>query len=208
MNQKNLCRIWSGSEGKSLQTLMLPQGPKLGQHVQFFITCHWLDSETLLSGGVGGELVRWHLGRPGKKGGYEFEILHRVHNRSIFSLCTAAADKGGAVTVYSVGQDRSLAVYDLTAGRLVYSLPSLNGFVYCLAVNPVEPNWLAVGAGDGLIRLWNLGSQQLFDVSYVRLNQAKVMSMAWHPTRSALHILFSLNMKKRIYIYVVHPKSK
>ena len=162
-----------------MQTLRLRTGSKSGgPPAQSFITCCWLDNSTILSGGASGELLRWDLARPGKKGGYEFDILHRTHFRSIFSL---GASRDGLV--YSVGQDRCMTVYDLTCSQLAFSLPSLNGYVYCLAVNPMEPSLLAVGVGDGQVRLWKLGSPKLFDLSYVRLNQAKVMSMAWHPSR-------------------------
>lgn len=152
--------------------------------MQSFVTCFWPNSSTVLSSGLSGELLCWDLARPGKNGGYEVDVLHRSHNRNIFSL--AASGQG---LVYSVGQERAMSVYDLTARRLCYSLPSLNGFVYCLAANPVEPGVLAVGAGDSLIRLWNVGSSQLFDINYVRFNQAKIMSLAWHPVR------FSKNLK-------------
>jgi WD40 repeat protein len=173
-------RIWSSSQGKTLQTLRLPQGSKGGggPAAQSFVTCSWPDRATILSGGTAGELISWDLTRPAKKGGgYEYDILHRVHFKNIFSLAASSR------LVYSVGQDRTLTAYDLAAKQLAYSLPNLNGYVYCLAANPVEPSLLAVGVGDGLIRLWKLGSPQLFDLTYVRLNQAKVMSMAWHPTR-------------------------
>ena len=76
--------------------------------------------------------------------------------------------------VYSVGQDRIVPAFDLGARRLLYSLPTLNGFAYSLASNPVDPSIIALGAGDGIVRIWRTAAKQLFDVRQVKLNQSKV----------------------------------
>ena len=44
-----------------------------------------------------------------KKEGVKPDILHREHTRSLFSLCTIGN------IVYSTGQDRVVAVYNLSA---------------------------------------------------------------------------------------------
>lgn len=36
-----------------------------------------------------------------------------------------------------------------------WTLPSLGGFAYSLAFSPVDTGCLAIGAGDGMIRVWN-----------------------------------------------------
>ena len=65
-------------------------------------------------------------------------------------------------------------------------MPTLNGFAYCLASNPIDPSIVAIGVGDGMIRIWKTGSSKPFDVRYVRLNQSKVMSLAWHPEKEGM----------------------
>ena len=85
--------------------------------------------------------------------------------------------------MYTNGQDRVLGVYNLISNRLLYNMPTLNGFAYCLATNALDPSIVALGAGDGLIRVWKTNSNQLFDINHVRVNQAKIMSIAWHPER-------------------------
>ena len=136
---------------------------------------------SLFSGG-NGELLSWNLEKPGKKGGSEFSMLHRDHFKNLFSI---AAWDGVA---YTIGQDRALIATHLDTGRQMYALPTFAGFVYCLASNPVDPSLVAIGAGDSQIRVWRTASQQLFDITniHAKLNQAKVMSLAWHPSREGL----------------------
>ena len=136
---------------------------------------------SLFSGG-NGELLSWSLEKPGKKGGSEFSMLHRDHFKNLFSI---AAWDGVA---YTIGQDRALIATHLDTGRQMYALPTFAGFVYCLASNPVDPSLVAIGAGDSQIRVWRTASQQLFDITniHAKLNQAKVMSLAWHPSREGL----------------------
>ena len=47
---------------------------------------------------------------------------------------------------------------------------------------------MAVGGGDGQIRVWRTNSPALYDITYLwgKLNQAKIYSLAWHPTKEGL----------------------
>ena len=45
---------------------------------------------------------------------------------------------------------------------------------------------MAVGAGDGIVRVWKTASNQMFDIRHVVVKQAKIMSLAWHPQREGL----------------------
>jgi len=178
-------RVWSQTEGKSGVTLKLPQqggGRGKGFQQQAYITCKWLDEHRILSSGEGGDLLLWNISAiKDKKEHVKPDVLHREHSRSLFSICSING------LVYSTGQDRIIPAYNLNSRRLVYSLPTLNGFVYCMASNPLDPSILAVGVGDGLARIWRTGSgSSLFDVTHVKLNQSKVMSLAWHGTREGL----------------------
>ena len=149
--------------------------------VRHFLSIKQLLKVSLFSGG-NGELLSWNLEKPGKKGGSEFSMLHRDHFKNLFSI---AAWDGVA---YTIGQDRALIATHLDTGRQMYALPTFAGFVYCLASNPVDPSLVAIGAGDSQIRVWRTASQQLFDITniHAKLNQAKVMSLAWHPNREGL----------------------
>ena len=82
--------------------------------------------------------------------------------------------------VYTVGQDRTLVATSLSSSRLVFSLPCFAGFVYCLAINHIEPSTIAIGAGDGQIRVWRMGGREMFSMTciHAKMNQSKVMSLA------------------------------
>lgn len=46
-----------------------------------------------------------------------------------------------------------------------WTLPSLGGFAYSLAFSPVDTGCLAIGVGDGMIRVWNtLSMKNNYDV--------------------------------------------
>ena len=126
--------------------------------------------------------MSWDLETPGKKGGSEFSVLHREHFKNLFGIAVCGK------VAYTVGQDRSVVATNLDTARLVYNLPCFAGFVYTIASNPIDPSILAVGAGDSQIRVWRTGGEQLFDVTniHAKLNQCKVMSLAWHPSREGL----------------------
>ena len=144
------------------------------------MTCVWIDETRIVCSGEAGELLLFNLDAPEKKEGYKVEVLHREHSKALFSICRIGD------LLYSTGQDRIIPVYYLGSKSLLYSLPTLNGFAYCLASNPIDPSILAMGVGDGVIRVWKTGSQQIFDMVYIRLNQSKVMSLAWHPSKEGL----------------------
>ncbi|KAI8485194.1 Gem-associated protein 5 [Branchiostoma belcheri] len=60
---------------------------------------------------------------------------------------------------------RHIILWDLSSMKAQWSLPTLGGFVYALAFSPLTPGQLAVGVGDGMIRVWNTHSQAPFDWS-------------------------------------------
>ena len=141
-------RLWSGGEGRTVHSVRIPSQHKAGGGgkgqggfaQQSFITVSWPREGSLLTSGGQGELVSWDLARPGKKGGSEFTILHREHFKNLFSIAVCGS------VAYTVGQDRSMVALALATARKEFSLATFAGFVYCLAVNPIEPSILAVGA--------------------------------------------------------------
>ena len=85
-------RVWGEREGRSVITLRLPHDKRKSDHS--WISLCWPSSTTLLSAGTGGELIRWKLDVPGRKGGLEYKVLSREHGRNLFSIC-AHQDKAG-----------------------------------------------------------------------------------------------------------------
>ena len=86
-------RVWSQSEARPVLTLRLPGQDKRRSDHSWISLC-WFSPTTLLSAGAGGELLSWQLDVPGRKGGLEYKVLSREHNRNLFTIC-AHQDKAG-----------------------------------------------------------------------------------------------------------------
>ena len=175
-------RVWSSKEGRTVHSMRIPQERQKRQDNHSWITLSWPRDGVIFSSGSSGELISWDLTKPGKRGGSEFTIVHREHFKNLFSISC------NENTVFTVGQDRNIVATSLLSSRVVFSLPCFAGFVYCLAVNPIDPSTLAIGAGDGQIRVWRMGGRDLFTLTsiHAKMNQSKIMSMAWHPQKEGL----------------------
>ena len=84
--------------------------------------------------------------------------------------------------VYTEGQDKTLMATSLSSSRLVFNLSCIAGFVYCFAINHIEPSTIAIGAGDGQIRVWRMGGRAMVSMTciHAKMNQSKFMSLAWY----------------------------
>jgi WD40 repeat protein len=140
-------RVWSSMKGRTVHSMRLPQDNRREGRTVGTAGSVWPGLGMGSSSGCSGEVISWDLTRPGKMGGSKFTILHREHFKNLFSIsCTKDM-------VYTVGQDRTLVATSLSSSRLVFSLPCFAGFVYCLAINHIEPSTIAIGTGDGQIRV-------------------------------------------------------
>ena len=187
--------VWSTKSGRQLANLRLPgsgSGRNKGSTDKTtFNTCFWLNRNTLLSSGIHGELLEWNLDRLIKctadgilrstdGNSPEVQVLHREHNRTLYSI-NSTGD-----SIQTAGQDRSVVSFSSRYKKLDFNLPTFASWVYALAPNNVDPTIIAAGAGDGQIRIWKTASKSaMFDVNIVwqRLNSAKVTSLAWHPDK-------------------------
>jgi len=54
----------------------------------------------------------------------------------------------------------------MKAAILEYKIPTQGGFVYCMSACPIDTSRIAFGAGDAMLRLWNLSELHttIFDV--------------------------------------------
>eukprot|EP00899_Mesostigma_viride_P014196 jgi/Mesvir1/22778/Mv14167-RA.2 len=96
--------------------------------------------------------------------------------------------------VITTSMDRLLVVLDrkgapkddLLTPR--WSAQGLGGVVFCLAVNPLDPNQVAVACGDGTIRLWRVNHKTNPFHSKILWEgiQGKVTVVAWHPLDGSL----------------------
>ena len=96
--------------------------------------------------------------------GDDFQNVHVEHYRHLFSICTFND------YVITSGYNRSLVCYDLAKDCLHYNLPNFASRVTCLASNVIDPGIIALGSGDGMIRVWKIGSNKsMFEHSSIML---------------------------------------
>lgn len=60
--------------------------------------------------------------------------------------------------LWTAGQDKKLIACKRNDSgfEIVFNLHTFNGTVYSVVTSPLDPNKIAIAAGDGMIRLWNL----------------------------------------------------
>ena len=64
--------------------------------------------------------------------------------------------------------DRSLICYNLTEKDIQFNLPTFAGRVTCMASNSVDSSILALGSGDGLIKVWKTASNKsMFEYTHI-----------------------------------------
>jgi WD40 repeat protein len=82
----------------------------------------------------------------------------------------------------SGGDERNILLWDASSGKLLQSLPPRPGKILCLTF--CGPTCLAAGAGDNVIRLWDLsaGVEQFHLVGHT----GSVTALAWDPGAGTL----------------------
>lgn len=80
-----------------------------------------------------------------------------------------------------------------------WTLPSLGGFAYSLAFSPVDMGCLAIGVGDGMIRVWNtLSIKNNYDVKRFwqgvksKVTAVRMLCQLFSNTYSSREYLFTL----------------
>lgn len=97
-------------------------------------------------------------------------MVHKQHARGLFNIAGYVGAPSQPPMVWTSAQDRNVVLWRLPeasapAAATVLGVPelvspwlclaTLGGFVYGLAVDPVDAAHLALGVGDGTVRLWN-----------------------------------------------------
>ncbi|XP_048244264.1 gem-associated protein 5-like [Haliotis rufescens] len=184
-------RIWKSSQGKQLQVKKLPlntgnrrdNADSQGRS-KVWTSLYWpLDHPTqLVSSSFGGELVMWDLSPVGHKREIFQAGDSRIHSRIVFNICAGGEEMN---TLFTVGMDRMIVLWDLDRQCSVYSIPSLGGHVYNMETSPLDPGRVAVGVGDNTIRVWNTNNKvNPFDINTLWQGiKSKVTSLCWHPTK-------------------------
>ncbi|CAI9170742.1 unnamed protein product [Rangifer tarandus platyrhynchus] len=187
-------RIWSCSRGRGVMTLKLPFLKRRGGGVdptvkeRLWLTLHWpKDQPTqLVSSCFGGELLLWDLTQSWRR---KYTLLSgssegQNHSRIVFNLCPLETEDDKQLLL-SISMDRDVKCWDMATLECCWTLPSLGGFAYSLAFSPVDTGCLAIGVGDGMIRVWNtLSIKNNYDMKiFWQGVKSKVTALCWHLTK-------------------------
>ncbi|XP_075397994.1 gem-associated protein 5 isoform X3 [Tenrec ecaudatus] len=187
-------RIWSCSRGRGVMSLKLPFLKRRGGGVdpsvkeRLWVTLHWPSDQPtqLVSSCSGGELLLWDLSQSWRRKYTLFNASWegQSHSRIVFNLCPLQTDDNKKLLL-STSMDRDIKCWDMSTLECCWTLPSLGGFAYSLAFSPVDTGCLAIGVGDGMIRVWNtLSLKNNYDVrSFWQGVKSKVTALCWHPTK-------------------------
>ncbi|XP_033216960.1 gem-associated protein 5 [Belonocnema kinseyi] len=199
----------AGGDGRYQSQIFLPPSPldtqkhrsKLGGGSFNWTTVCWAEPKLLLMSSSFGELISWDLTKVSGKNKPVYKLIHACHNRGLFSIATYTQieDKNEqtnwrekiARRIWTLGQDRQVICCDLLEDRatIEYRIPTQGGFVYCLAACPLDTTQIAFGAGDAMLRLWNLSEphESLFEIATLwQKIMGKVRAMSWHPEKENL----------------------
>ncbi|XP_031206724.1 gem-associated protein 5 isoform X3 [Mastomys coucha] len=187
-------RVWSCSRGRGVMVLKLPflkrrsGGVDLTVKERLWLTLHWPKNQPtqLVSSCFGGELLLWDLTQSWRRKYMLFSSSAEGHNHSriVFNLCPLQTEDGKQLLL-STSMDRDVKCWDMTTLECCWTLPSLGGFAYSLAFSPVDVGSLAIGVGDGMIRVWNtLSIKNNYDVkNFWQGVKSKVTALCWHPNK-------------------------
>ncbi|XP_077975936.1 gem-associated protein 5-like [Styela clava] len=206
-------KLWSIGEGKCRRTLKIPNTVKKGRKTnedvaRLYSAIHWpQNSKTkFISSGYNGDLVVWDIS-PGAEN--LFEVLasqtHDAgHHRIVFNIAHGSNLSNSIVTT---SMDRQLLHWTIPSESASASrgpdwvLPTLGGFVYSISVSPKDPSMIAVGVGDGMIRVWKTRSpKSAYDITTLWQGiKEKVMALAWHPNKEGCLAFATEDGKVGIY---------
>ena len=203
--------IWSSKTAKRLATLKLPKSKF--ENNQAWITMNWSIPSKIFVSGVQGELFQWDLDEfsnlnafqaviKSDASGKEFRMLHWEHSKNLFNI-VAFED-----FVYTCGYDRSLVCYALKKDAIFFKVPTFGGRILSLANNTVDPSILAIGSGDGQIRIWKTASSKsMFDWQGIwqRSSKAEISAMVWNPEKDG-QLVFATDEGRIAYVDALSPR--
>ncbi|XP_023568964.1 gem-associated protein 5 isoform X2 [Octodon degus] len=186
-------RIWSCSKSRGVMTLKIPFLKRRGGGVdptvkeRLWLTLHWPKNQPtqLVSSCFGGELLLWDLTQCWRRKYTLFGASEgQNHSRIVFNLCPLQTEDDKQLLL-STSMDRDVKCWDMSTLECCWTLPSLGGFAYSLAFSPEDTGYLAIGVGDGMIRVWNTSSRKnSYDVkNFWQGVKSKVTALCWHPKK-------------------------
>ncbi|XP_014270650.1 gem-associated protein 5 [Halyomorpha halys] len=197
----------AGTDGRYETFIQLPATPLattgyrskngVGGQGSHWICVRWPDASTILSSSLFGELICYDLQQifnspvdkniPKEKKGKikAVRLIHGNHTKGLFSIAIPYGSKkeGDDRMVWTYALDKRLIASKLDCSKVLSSMATIGGIVYCMAVCPLDPNRIAIGTGDNRILVWNMSNDSCDNITCLwnKINN-KVMAVAWHPT--------------------------
>ncbi|CAK1578078.1 unnamed protein product [Parnassius mnemosyne] len=198
-------RIWSKT-GKLVASCAVPNAGNKNQRSKLpnFTTLLWYRADTLLIADGKSQLLQCDPLKVDCKNKLEFQVVHSIHKRGLFSIVTDApkiqtieeidAAKANQWSIWTAAQDRNLVRYSLERKQKLSILATCGGFLYNIQPCPYDARKVAVSVGDGAVRVWEADIADDDDTklclgnvsTYWQNVQGKVLSIAWHPTKENL----------------------
>ncbi|EDO37187.1 predicted protein, partial [Nematostella vectensis] len=136
----------------------------------------------IITSSHGGELLLWDLSTPSPKD--KVHVFGSGHSRIVFNVsCTPCGTK-----LMTTSMDRQVILWDVARCQQICTIATLGGYVYAMAISPLDPGTLALGVGDNMIRVWHTTSESApYDaISLWQGIKSKVMMVCWHPQKEGL----------------------
>ena len=200
--------IWkAGGDGRYEMKISLPMSPLDSHHhrsksnssVGNWTVVHWIEPKLLLTNSNWGELISWDLSTISKHKPL-CKLIHARHGTGLFSIAHMPIVEENLVenwrtkrrhTIWTVAQDRRVICCNINENNveIMHDIYTQGGYVYCIAACPLDTSRVAFGAGDAMLRLWNLSETHstTFDITaFWQKIKGKIRAISWHPEKENL----------------------
>uniref|UniRef100_A0A131XK29 Putative wd40 domain protein n=1 Tax=Hyalomma excavatum TaxID=257692 RepID=A0A131XK29_9ACAR len=186
-------KIWDVAGEKLLTSLKVPLSKK-GKGVDVrdkWIAACWIPGglEKIVASSIAGDVCVYDPSAAAEWSFLDCDADSGGHTASVYNVCIVGdAEKGTKMYVVSASEDRNIVFWDLATKKSAYCIPCAGGFIYSLAFSPFAYATLAVGSGDGSVKVWrtdcltNPYSAKVLTVG----KKDRVRTVAWHPRKEAI----------------------
>ncbi|GFS41313.1 gem-associated protein 5 [Trichonephila inaurata madagascariensis] len=214
-------RLWKIGEDKPVNSYYVPVGRvryEDKKKVNIVGTWHPRNHDMAICSNFRGE---WGEVCLSKGETPKFSTLSYDLNSKGFILCFSFPKKTaqGIQNLLIIFDTYKLTVWNVCEKKLELQVPMLMGFIYGLSFSSINPNLLAIGNGDGTLKIWNAqaeSAEKNMMGIYVHY-RAKIMTAAWHPlyeniiaygTDEGRVAIIDLFKKKSIYTFETYHSGK
>lgn len=173
--------IWDSQKGCALDKIQLPTGgSKHSFKVKSFVA-KWLNPFSIITNDQNGALCLWDIE-------YRDEARVSIHKSkkdfSAKAIVHLAVDRSSE-NFWSISLYTNITCHNQDSADPIYEYSTISSKTYEFAVNPIDPNVVAI-AGYKRISLLNVSkmSHNYFVLNYMNSQlHSQVLTVAWHPEK-------------------------